>query len=360
MEHGIIERAVGMYGYKGWPSVCKDENGILYAVCSDHRIWHICPFGRTSMYISKDEGCTWSPPIVINDSPLDDRDAGIVSMGNGKLLVTWFRHPAEVYLNQYASAIKNSCDSNEALIALAQMASYNSLAEDDRKGGSFVRVSEDSGITWSEVIRVPVSAPHGANILSDGTLIYLGKEHYSYGMEEPHVIAAYQSKDDGFTWEKLCTLLIPDGYTLNNFHEPHVIELPNGRLLGAIRAQGSPSYHGFTIFTCFSDDKGKSWSIPKSLDISGSPPHLLLHSSGAVICSYGRREAPYGERAVISLDNGETWADEYFIFDNAPDSDLGYPATVELSDSSLLTVYYQKYQPGEKCSLLYTKWNLNK
>jgi hypothetical protein len=61
---------------------------------------------------------------------------------------------------------------------------------------------------------------------------------------------------------------------------------------------------------------------------------------------------------VILLD-GETWSDEKVIFDNAPDNDLGYPSTVELSDGSLLTVYYQKYKAGEKCSLLYTKWNIN-
>lgn len=358
MEHGIIERAKGMYGYKGWPSVCKDENGVLYAVCSDHRMQHICPFGRTSMYVSKDDGKTWSPPIVINDSPLDDRDAGIVSLGKGKLLVSWFRHPAEVYLNQYYNAIKNSCGKDESLIALAQMASYHSLSDEDKMGGSFVRLSKDNGFTWDDVVRVPVSAPHGPNILGDGTLLYLGKEHYSYGAENPHVIAAYNSTDDGYTWNKLCELDIPEGYTLDNFHEPHVIALPNGRLLGAIRAQGAPSYHGFTIFTCFSDDKGKSWTIPKSLDLSGSPPHLLLHTSGAVILAYGRRETPYGERAIVSRDNGETWSDEYILFDNAPDGDLGYPATVELSDGSLLTVYYQKYQKGEKCSLMYTKWNI--
>ena len=35
------------------------------------------------------------------------------------------------------------------------------------------------------------------------------------------------------------------------------------------------------------------------------------------------------------------------LFDDAPDTDLGYPSTVELSDGSLLTVYYQKYAGDE-------------
>ena len=38
---------------------------------------------------------------------------------------------------------------------------------------------------------------------------------------------------------------------------------------------------------------------------------------------------------------------------DGPDGDLGYPATVELSDGSLFTVYYQKVVGYGKCSLLW-------
>jgi len=41
---------------------------------------------------------------------------------------------------------------------------------------------------------------------------------------------------------------------------------------------------------------------------------------------------------------------------------MGYASTVELSDGSLLTAYYQKYREGDKVdkktSFLYTKWTL--
>jgi len=235
------------------------------------------------------------------------------------------------------------------------MASYRSLPDEKRKGGSYGILSCDYGITWSERIHTTVSAPHGPNLMADGSLIYLGKEFCSYGVEESEVVAAYKSTDDGLTWTRQGIVEIPEGFTLDNFHEPHVLELPDGRLIGMIRGQGAPVYHNFTIFICFSDDTGRTWTVPKSMDISGSPPHLLLHSSGAVVCVFGRRELPFGQRAIVSHDNGETWSDEYVLFNDAPD-DLGYPASVELSDGSILTVYYQKYAPGEKCSLLYTKW----
>ena len=101
-------------------------------------------------------------------------------------------------------------------------------------------------------------------------------------------------------------------------------------------------------------------------DVSGSPPHLLKHSSGALVCVYGRREAPFGERALVSWDNGETWTEDYDLDNRAVGGDLGYPCSVELDDGSILTVYYQKYYNDEtgkyddKCSILYTRWTLDK
>ncbi len=101
------------------------------------------------------------------------------------------------------------------------------------------------------------------------------------------------------------------------------------------------------------------WSDMTPTGIAGSPPHLLKHSSGKLILSYGRREYPCGERAVVSSDGGLTWEAEYILDENRPENgDLGYPATAELPDGSLYTVYYQKYRSDGKCSILATHWEL--
>ena len=56
-EQYIVHRATNtMFAYDGWPSVTVDENGVLYAVASSFRMEHICPFGKTAMYISRDGG----------------------------------------------------------------------------------------------------------------------------------------------------------------------------------------------------------------------------------------------------------------------------------------------------------------
>ena len=67
-----------------------------------------------------------------------------------------------------------------------------------------------------------------------------------------------------------------------------------------------------------------------------------------MICSYSRRtNGIRSQRAAVSYDGGETWAEDYTIDDRLDYvCDMGYPASVELSDGSILTVYYQRW-PGE-------------
>ncbi len=371
LEHSIVNRVRGsLFGYQGWPSVARDENGVLYAVASSFRTEHVCPFGKTAMYVSKNGGKTWSPPIIVNDTYLDDRDAGILYMGGGRMLITWFSHPASTYQKDFFVGIKNSAQPIEAGPTIGMLSMYAYLKPQYAHGGSFVRVSEDYGYTWSDPIQLPISAPHGPSLCADGTLLYLGKEMYSAGMEQPETakaIAAYASTDGGYTWQRrgACEKPADAALVWDNFHEPHVIELPDGTLLGAIRAEGAAITPGFTIYTTTSKDQGKTWSEWRNIGVSGSPPHLLRHSSGAVICSFGRREAPFGERAVVSYDNGETWEDEYILDDRAEGGDLGYPASVELDDGSIVTVYYQKAYDNDagrydgKTSILCTRWRLN-
>ena len=87
-QHGIVNRATDtVFGYQAWPTVMRDENGTLYVVASGCRAGHICPFGKTVMYKSYDGGAIWTSATVINDTRLDDRDAGILYMGNGRMLV---------------------------------------------------------------------------------------------------------------------------------------------------------------------------------------------------------------------------------------------------------------------------------
>ena len=359
MEYGIVGRSEGgFFRYQGWPTVCVDENGVLYAACSGNRLGHLCTYGKNFLYKSFDGGKSWTPPMIINDTKLDDRDAGLTYLGNGKLMLTYFCHPWQFYdgsrqwINGYTDAVTLP-------MATGLMDGYSNLAEEDNAYGSFVRLSEDYGNTWGKAVKVPVSAPHGPIKLHNGKLFFFGKEFHSDDPElEGGAIYAFESEDEGKTWKKLCMVDFPEGMTRKNMHEPHAIELPDGRIVGAIRAQGEGVPHGFSMYICYSDDGGRSFTHPTCLGVSGSPPHFMLHSSGALILTYARREAPFGERAMISYDGGKTFGDE-IVLSTAYSGDLGYPSTAELPDGSLISVYYERYKDDKFTSILYTKWTLD-
>lgn len=359
VEHGTVCRLAGdHFGYFGWPSIGRMDDGRLIVSSSGLRTEHICPFGKTVINISKDDGYTWSSPQVINDSPIDDRDAGVLNLGGESILLSWFTSDTRNYLQR-----------NRSKMSPEDIASWEGVFEGWSDSivqewlGSWVILTQD-GKTWSNPIKVPVSAPHGPTRLANGDLLYLGKYGFDNGGQHSGKIMTCRSTDKGQTWTQLGAVPIFPGTRLENYHEPHLVELQNGKLLGLIRFQywgeDDPAIDqiDFSLFQTESSDGGQTWTQARPSGIYGSPPHLLGHSSGAIVCVYGYRQPPYGQRAIISHDGGENWEADLILRDDGPDRDLGYPASVELADGSILTIYYQKFKPEEKCSLLWTRWRL--
>ncbi|MFM8984565.1 MAG: exo-alpha-sialidase [Planctomycetia bacterium] len=359
-EHGVVCRLPGdRFGYFGWPTIARMDDGTLLVVSSGLRAGHVCPFGKTVLHESKDDGRTWSESRVVQDSPIDDRDAGIVSLGGKSVLVAWFRYDSR--RPESAGIIPTA--EREAVAKVH--AAWN---DDEVRGllGSWVMRSDDGGATWGQPGRAPVSAPHGPIRLANGDLLYIGKRYGSAEDMHGGPIEVARSSDRGATWKVVGQVPVAPRTTAANYHEPHVVELPSGRLVAAIRledhsgnrvaAAGIPH---FTIMQTESDDGGATWTVPRWLGFKGSPPHLLRHSSGALVMSYGYRDQPYGQRVAISRDDGRSWEADWVVRADGPDGDLGYPATVELTDGSLLTVCYQRAEAGDKkCSLLWSKWRL--
>ena len=366
-EHGVVADYAGeFFGYFGWPTVARMEDGTLVVSSSGLRNYHVCPFGRTVICASADDGRTWTSPRVINDTPLDDRDSGIISLGGRRLLVTWFSVDARGAKPSEYELRLNPQDAERWSQGLGNVTDEAV----ERYGGSWVRTSDDGGLTWGEPVRVPVSSPHGPNRLANGDLVYLGKTVESDEIGQvmnAGSIGLVRSGDGGHTWAAQGSVPLPEGRDVECFHEPHVVELSDGRLLGLIRydpnhhdyGSRQPGQTDFQMCQSISSDGGKTWSRAEVMDFHGSPPHLLQHSSGTLVVSYGYRERPYGIRAMISQDNGRTWRYDYVLRDDGPHPDLGYPSSVELGDGSILTVYYQRPRGvDDKCALLWSRWRL--
>lgn len=79
-----------IHNYFAWPTVAKLQDGTLAFVASGFRMRHVCPFGKVVICYSRNQGKTWSPPAVLIDTPLDDRDSGILPYGEKSVIVTSF------------------------------------------------------------------------------------------------------------------------------------------------------------------------------------------------------------------------------------------------------------------------------
>jgi hypothetical protein len=159
----------------------------------------------------------------------------------------------------------------------------------------------------------------------------------------------------GLAWNALTDFPVPDDGQMLSFDEPHLVEAADGTIIAQFRDCNAPN----RLWQSASTDGGRNWSAPRRTDIHGYPPHLLKLSNGWLLSTYGKRWPPFGEYASISRDHGKTWDVEHEIqLSEAASGDLGYPATVQLEDGMLWTVYYEIDQPCEAPCLKGTHWRL--
>ena len=345
--------------YLAWPTVARTAAGELLVVFSGDREQHVCPYGKTELIRSSDQGESWSEPTIINNTPLDDRDAGLIQLSSGDLVMSSFTVATIDQLHSYRTMLRDGSPSarwSGAEVDAWERHCGKVLAETrERWLGAWTRRSVDGGRSWEPHVDSLVSAPHGPRPTSDGRLVYVG----TASVEGLGVVQCVESADDARSWRPVGTVLWLDDYVDEGlaFHEPHVIDFPGGDLLCLMRSDNSRN----GLYACRSADGGVNWSLPEATGMIGydNPPFLTGLADGRLLCTYGRRLEPFGERACLSEDEGRTWqvADEIVLCD-APDTDMGYPATAEISPGELLTVYYQRDRPGEKVCIHATRWSL--
>jgi len=348
----IMSNPDGMHKYFGWPSVARLQNGKIAVAASGFRRRHICPFGKAVISYSEDEGKTYTRPAPVIDTVLDDRDAGVVPFGKSGVIVTSFNNSVDFQRGR----TKSEYD-------LAYLDSVTPEEEEAAIGSTF-KFSNDCGVTFGKMFKSPITSPHGPLELKDGSLLWVGRTYNArdFVKKEDEYIRAYKINLDG-TMEFVGEIeqVVYEGQSTLSC-EPHTVLLDDGTLVTHIRVQDT-KYDIFTLFQSVSYDNGKTWTKPEQLlsKRGGAPSHLIKHSSGMLIATYGFRSSPeepniYGIRAMFSTDNGKTWDKNNWIYKTDISSDLGYPATVELKDGSLLTVFYALTGKGEPAVIMQQKW----
>jgi len=356
----IMSNRDSRHAYFAWPTVARLKNGRIAVVASGYRLYHLCPFGKVAMTVSEDEGKTFSPLQTIIDTPLDDRDAGICPFGESGVIVTSFNNTTDTQRKWVRTTYMDR--KTEAEMKYIEAYLDNVSAEKEKKYlGSTYKVSYDNGVTFGDVMHTVVNCPHGPIELSDGSMLYVGTD--STGNDKPRgyngiTVAKLTPGTKGEIIGRID--IIPEG----DSWEPHVVELPDGKLICHIRVQRYQNGQEllFSTYQSESYDGGYTWSKPHKIlsDHGGAPAHLMYHSSGAVISVYGYRQAPYAIKAMISYDGGETWDIDNVLYEQPHSADIGYPASVELKDGSLMTVFYAKEHEMSPAEIYSIKWNFEK
>ena len=351
----IMSAPEAKFNYFAWPSAKRLQDGRIAVGASGFRLRHVCPFGKAVMMASEDEGGSYSLPTPVIDTCLDDRDCGIATFGKSGVMVTSFNNTV-AFQRHHATA-----EDNLHLNTI-------SPEEEARDLGATFRLSYDGGKTFGPLYKSPITSPHGPIELHDGTVMWLGRTFSCENARmENDAVKAYRVNTADGSMEYLGeieNIEIEGSKALSC--EPYAMELDDGTILAHIRVQCYP-IHVFTLYQSKSCDGGRTWTKPQQILTreGGAPAHLLKHSSGLLISTYGyrgepMRTPPFGIKVMFSSDNGETWSQSEDIYVNDISLDLGYPSTVELADGSLLTVFYAHLGANEPAVILQQKWRIEK
>jgi sialidase-1 len=334
-ENIVVAKTPGKYC--AWPSVVRAKNGdilVFYTETDEH----LGPDGRIMCARSKDNARSWEAPVTVYDTPLDDRESGVTQLSDGTIMLHLW---STFHTRARYAALAESSYTVETIAGWSIKVDAREYTSHRSLEGAWEIISRDCGYTWTPPVRGK-DAVHGGVQLHDGSLLIA-----SY-REDRTGIGVYKGSSPGGAYTALATIPSPQKDSVS-FGEPHVSLLPSGRAILMTRATAlryddmSPRCF---LWATYSDDGGTTWVPPFRTGLWGFPPHLLRLSNGRILCTYGYRRAPFGERACFS-DDGIVWdpANEVVLRDDAPNGDLGYPASVELDSSRILTVYYQPDVP---------------
>ena len=298
---------------------------------------------------------------MIQNTPLDDRDAGLCEVAPGKILMTSFSETldeAARFMTHWLHAPRTTEEREMMEKRYAEITD----TDEARYHGATLAVSTDNGYTFSDPVVVDVSSPHGPTVLRNGEILYVGSwagRDIGYAAGGRRGIFALRLDADGnVLGDPQPVALTPTEGDLV-FCEPYAKQMPNGDILVAIRVQ-SKALQLYTVYLARSTDGGKTFSEATPTGWNGMPAHIFVTSKNEVVIAYSRRQGPMGIRVRVSRDNGYTWSEEMTLRDDGLDWDLGYPTTTENKKGELVTVYYMKDKKGlNENRIQYTVWTLD-
>ena len=301
------------------------------------------------IYESSDVGLTWQEIAQIIPGDDDAREMSVTALPDDSLLLT-------------------ACNT----------------AGVDRKHRIAICRSTDGGHTWEADSIEGDDYPRNVIVEADGSLLMVrALERMQEDISDETVAIAIpvkggpnlrldRSRDGGKTWEFSEGIVDWDYCT---WGEMSCIRLKDGRLLATMRNQvpGTEGEGFEDTYVTESSDDGKHWSKPWRMGNTAEVHAYLTElDDGRILATYANYHLPWGIYAVISEDGGRTWdIDNPIELALSADLDSGWPVTLQLPDSSLITCYasttylqvdcynphYMKW-PSEKQTCEVVRWHL--
>ncbi len=306
---------------------------------------------------SRDQGRTWEAPRVVPNYDWSGVETpGITQIANGDVLLNQWRflwYPLELGKTLWSKRQR------QCFIVDPETQRWRpARAEQDwdrhpypyarADGGAYVHISTDDGHTWGETVPIDIApyqgafSPKGAIELGNGDLLL------ALGSHEHDPLAAscvVRSPDKGRSWQTPVEAARVAGLT---FSEPSVAATQSGKLLLMSREDVT----GY-VYQSESVDGGFTWSPPRRLGFWGYPTHCIRLMDGRMLIVYGRRKEPFGIRAAVSEDEGQSWRGEIIIQGDMVDGNrglnLGYPSVIEYAPGRVFTAFYGEDPAGVTC-----------
>lgn len=170
-----------------------------------------------------------------------------------------------------------------------------------------------------------------------------------------------RTSDGGRTWDLVGWIgKQPPVGTYGYAIMPSTVQLQSGAYLTMIRRSGVfDGRKKWWLEAFLSPDRGRSWYMldEPRIENAGNPASMITLEDGRIALTYGWRRSPYGIRAVISRDEGQTWSDEIVLRHDGASWDLGYPRTVQRPDGKCVTAYYYHHPDQAERHIACTIWH---
>lgn len=197
-----------------------------------------------------------------------------------------------------------------------------------------------------------------------------------YIVEGKHRLTAFiaAAKDNGKEGQPLCIRTTDGGQTWNLVGwlgkqppaeygyaiMPATVRVGNTGYFSMIRRGGIvDGKKSWWVEPWVSPNDGQSWYLLNGprIENSGNPATLTRLKNGDLAMAYGWRRYPYGLRARVSSDDGQTWSDESILRKDGSSWDIGYPRTVQRNDGKCVTMYYYHNSDRPERYIACTIWD---